>query len=206
MRTVAELMSQPVRTVTTDEVVGPIRDLMLDGRLHSVPVLDHGGRLAGIVTSSDLIEEWDPGLGVAAVMSDRVVTVSPASSVVDAAREMIDQRVHHLVVVQRDAVVGVISSFDLLHVLAGEVEVPATAKAPPGRHAEPGDHIVIRSHAIDTKERRGVVVEARGADGGPPFVVQWLDDPHGEPHDVLFFPGPDADIEAAAAGAAAERG
>jgi hypothetical protein len=26
-------------------------------------------------------------------------------------------------------------------------------------------------------------------------LVQWLDDPHDEPHEVLFFPGPDADIE-----------
>ena len=44
------------------------------------------------------------------------------------------------------------------------------------------------------KERKATIVEARGEGGGPPYVVHWHDDPHDEPHDVLFFPGSDADI------------
>ena len=44
-------------------------------------------------------------------------------------------------------------------------------------------------------ERRATIVEVRGEDGGPPYVVHWEDDPHDVPHDHLFFPGPDADVE-----------
>jgi CBS domain containing-hemolysin-like protein len=199
MRTVSEVMTEHVTTVTTSDVVGPLRDAMLDGRLHGVPVLDAHGKLAGIVTGSDLVEEWAPDQGVVTVMSSEVHTVSPHASVVDAAREMLTHRIHHLVVTERDRIVGVVSSFDLLHELAGEVEAAAAAtevpSGPTHATAEPGDVVVIRGHAIDRKERRGVIVEVRGADGGPPFVVRWLDDPHGEPHDVLFFPGSDADVE-----------
>lgn len=195
MRTVSSVMSDAVRTVSTTDVVGPLRDLMLDGQVHGVPVLEPDGSLAGIVTSSDLVEEWQPDQGVATVMSSDVRTVSPSTSVVDAAREMLAHRIHHLVVTELDRVVGVVSSFDLLHALAGEVEAAAETPAAAPTRAQPGDAVVIRGHAIDRKERRGVIVEVRGEDGGPPFVVRWLDDPHGEPHDVLFFPGSDADIE-----------
>jgi CBS domain containing-hemolysin-like protein len=200
MRTVAEAMSRPARTVTTSDVVGPIRDLMLDGKLHGVPVVDAGGSLVGIVTSSDLVEEWAPEQGVVTVMTDRVQTVSPHTSVVDAARAMLAARIHHLVVVDPSGVVGVLSSFDLLHELAGEVETAATVEAPGRATAKPGDVVVIRGHSIDRQERRGVIVDTRGPDGTPPFVVRWLDDPHAEPHDVLFFPGSDADVETVAAG------
>ena len=192
-----EVMSEPVRVVKSTEVVGPVRDLMLDADVHGVPVVDDDGGLVGIVTATDLVEEWSPQLGVVEVMSRDVHTVSPSTSVVDAARTMRQHHIHHLVVVQRDAVVGMVSSFDLLGVLAGEVEATHSPAPPIRAGVKAGDVVVIRGHAVDRHERRGVIREVRGADGGPPYVVQWLDDPHASPHDVLFFPGSDADVEPA---------
>jgi CBS domain-containing protein len=194
MQTVGEIMTNTVRTARVDEVVGPIRDLMLDGELHGVPVLDHDGSLVGIVTASDLVEEWAPEQGVVTVMTDKVETVTTRTTVAEAAHAMRQHRVHHLVVVDGEAVVGIVSSFDLLRVLAEGVEA-AHSRSLPQTRAVPGDLVVIRGHAVGHAERRGVIVEARGEGGGPPFVVNWLDDPHAEPHDVLFFPGSDADIE-----------
>jgi len=194
-------MTQPVRTVATTEVVGPVRDLMLDHQVHGVPVVDEGGALVGIVTSSDMVEEWDPHQSVQTVMSSEVHTATPFTPVVDAARTMLDLHIHHLVIVQGDEVVGMVSSFDILQVLAGEAEAAASLAAPGRPTAEKGDVVVIRGHAVDAPERRGVIVETRGADGGPPFLVQWLDDTSAEPHEVLFFPGSDADIEHAEASA-----
>jgi len=197
MKTVDEVMTHEVRTVRSNEVVGPIRDLMLDGSIHAVPVLDPGGALVGIVTSSDLVEEWQPEQGVITVMSTDVHTIRPSATVVEAARRMLAERIHHLVVTDEDGVVGIVSSFDLLRALAGEAEATGTPTTGGRRRAKPGDHVVIRGHTIGARERRGVIVEVRGADGGPPYVVRWLDDPHAEPHDVLFFPSSDADIEPA---------
>ncbi len=196
MRTVSQAMSGPVKSVRTNDVVGAVRDALIDGHIGAVPVLDDHGTLAGIISASDLVEEWSPEMGVLTVMSDHVVVTIPTANLVDAARSMLEHRIHHLVVVDNAEVVGMLSSFDLLHELAGEVEAASTVAVGGRQTAKVGDHIVIRGHEIGGKERRGRIVEARGADGGPPYMVQWLDDPHDEPHSVLFFPGADADIEA----------
>jgi CBS domain containing-hemolysin-like protein len=195
MRHIADVMTRDVRTVTTSEVVGPVRDLMLDGNIHAVPVLDLTGAVAGIITSSDLVEEHPPQLGVTSVMTSDVQTVGPDETLVAAARTMLDAHIHHLVVMGDGAEVrGIVSSFDLLKELAGEVEKHESATLPGRHHAKAGDTIVIRGHEVGRKERKGVIAEVRGEDGGPPYIVHWLDDPHEEPHDVFFFPGSDSDI------------
>ncbi|HUI04206.1 MAG TPA: DUF1918 domain-containing protein [Acidimicrobiales bacterium] len=56
--------------------------------------------------------------------------------------------------------------------------------------AKPGDHVVIKAHAIGQHDRDGEIVEVHGAEGGPPFVVRWAD----SDREVLFFPGPDATV------------
>jgi CBS domain-containing protein len=197
MRLVSEVMTGDVKTVTSSEVVGPVRDLLLDGKIHSAPVVDENGSVVGIITSLDLVEEWAPSQGVVTIMSDRVATVGPGTTLVDAARQMLDNHIHHLVVLEDNDLVGVVSSFDLLRELAGDVETHESSTVKDRSHAKAGDLIVIRGHAVGRKERRATIVEARGEDGGPPYVVHWHDDPHDEPHDILFFPGSDATLEPA---------
>jgi Domain of unknown function (DUF1918) len=57
--------------------------------------------------------------------------------------------------------------------------------------AHAGDKILIRGHHVGEPEREALILEVRGADGGPPYVVKWLSDGH----EGLFFPGSDATIE-----------
>jgi CBS-domain-containing membrane protein len=61
---VSDVMSTEVRTVGTTELVGPVRDMLLGNGIHAVPVVDQAGKLVGIVTSWDLVEEWDAAQGV----------------------------------------------------------------------------------------------------------------------------------------------
>jgi CBS domain-containing protein len=200
MKSVSDVMTHVVRTAHTTEVVGPLRDLMFDERLHAVPVLDPHGSLVGIVTSSDLVEEWAPEQGVTTVMSSPVHTVPAGATVAEAAQLMLDHLIHHLPVIHHGELVGIASSFDLLRALNADVAA-GVPPAGPGRRGHPGDHIVIRAHGVGRRDRRAIIVEARGEGDTAPFVVRWLDDPHAEPHDVLFFPGADADIEPASASA-----
>ena len=195
--TVRDVMSTEVRSVDTTELVGPVRDMLLGTGVHAVPVVDQAGKVVGIVSSWDLVEEWDAAQGVVTVMSDRVRAVVPSTPLPEAARTMRDAGVHHLVVLgASDQPVGIVSSLDLLAVLAGETErLSRPGVRPAGVTAQVGDVVVIRGHAIGHRERRGRITEVRGPDGAPPYLVQWLDDPHDEPHEVLFFPGPDADLE-----------
>jgi hypothetical protein len=57
--------------------------------------------------------------------------------------------------------------------------------------AQVGDRIVVHSHTTGRPDRDGEVLEVRGTDGGPPFLVRWADDGH----EGLVFPGPDAVVE-----------
>jgi len=53
--------------------------------------------------------------------------------------------------------------------------------------ANPGDRIVLAGKHVGEPTRDGRVVEARGPDGGPPYVVEWSDG-----HTGLIYPGPGA--------------
>ena len=57
-------------------------------------------------------------------------------------------------------------------------------------HAIVGDRIIVRSSHSDEPNRDGEIVEVRGSDGAPPYLVRWSE----TGHDGLFFPGPDSDI------------
>ena len=196
MHTVEEIMSDVVKTAMITDVVGPVRDLMLQHGIHSVPILDADGRLVGIVTSSDLVEEWAPQMGVQTVMSRNVETAPRHRSVVDAARTMVTKKIHHLVITERDTVIGVVSSFDILKHLAGRVE-QIDAPVAFGLQASVGDILVIRGAHVGDRDRRAVIEDIQGVDGAPPYLVRWTDDRDDRAH--LYYPGPDAHVETRAA-------
>jgi hypothetical protein len=54
--------------------------------------------------------------------------------------------------------------------------------------AKAGERIVVRSRHQGEPDRDGEVLEVRGADGAPPYLVRWSQDGH----TGLFFPGTDA--------------
>ena len=58
-------------------------------------------------------------------------------------------------------------------------------------HAKPGDRIIIKGHRLGEPDRDGEILEARGADGGPPYLVRWGD----SGHTGLLFPGADACVQ-----------
>lgn len=67
-------------------------------------------------------------------------------------------------------------------------------------HASVGDRIIVRATHVDEPDRDGEILEVRGADGAPPYVVRWSDNGH----EGLYFPGSDSVIhhhESASAGA-----
>lgn len=57
--------------------------------------------------------------------------------------------------------------------------------------AAPGDKIVIKGHHVGEHDRDARILEVRGPDGGPPYLVEWAEDGHTS----LFFPGSDAVVE-----------
>jgi len=56
-------------------------------------------------------------------------------------------------------------------------------------HANVGDRLVVEGRTVGAQRREGEVVEVRGEDGAPPYVVRWSDG-----HEGLAYPGPDAHV------------
>lgn len=55
--------------------------------------------------------------------------------------------------------------------------------------ANVGDRLVVEGHTDSEHRKVAEVLEVRGEDGGPPFLVRWEDG-----HEGLTFPGPDAHV------------
>jgi hypothetical protein len=57
-------------------------------------------------------------------------------------------------------------------------------------HAEVGDKLHIHGRTVGIKERTAEVVDVRGADGEPPYLVRFPDG-----HESLLYPGSDCVVE-----------
>ncbi|WUI01922.1 DUF1918 domain-containing protein [Spirillospora sp. NBC_00431] len=53
-----------------------------------------------------------------------------------------------------------------------------------------GDRLHVHGNVVGQADRTGEIIEVRGPDGGPPFLVRFDDG-----HETLVYPGPDAVIE-----------
>lgn len=58
--------------------------------------------------------------------------------------------------------------------------------------AQPGDRIVLAGGHVGEMVRDGEIIDVRGPDGAPPYMVRWSDGREG-----LVFPGPDAELRVA---------
>lgn len=128
--TVEELMQRPVLTVTKHQTVGHARKLMAQHAVSALPVMGPDQEPLGIVTSRDLLDGHGhpDGAPVSVVMSDLPYRVHPGDGPHVAARLMRNHHLHHVLVVDRDRLVGMLSSYDLLRLVEDHRYV---AKNPP---------------------------------------------------------------------------
>jgi CBS domain-containing protein len=139
MREVREILSSPVITATPHEPADDAWTRMRAHQVHHLVVVSEG-HIVGLLDARDLSgpnggATRRMGRRVADLMVGDVVPVSPRTSIARAAAVMQEQEILCLPVVERGELVGVITAFDLLGVLAKEPpsETPATAKV---RHTE----------------------------------------------------------------------
>lgn len=113
---VQDLMSTDLVTVHASDSVGRARDLLAAIRIHALPVIEDG-RIVGILTTSDLADNWPDEHRVSKVMTAAPYRISGQATIEAAAQEMLDRQVHHLVIDEPGGSVGILSSFDLLKAL-----------------------------------------------------------------------------------------
>jgi CBS domain-containing protein len=127
---VAELMQRDVKSIRSEASVAEAILTLADAHISGVPVVDGTGRMVGVLSSSDLLaaeaEAEDAtsrqalleNTEVQEIMTRRPYTVAPTADVREAAQQMLYADVHRLFVTEGDAVVGVISSTDIVRAVA----------------------------------------------------------------------------------------
>jgi citrate synthase len=137
VRTVAEVMSSPVVTVSPDETVAAAASLMRDRSVGSVVVVD-GSRPIGILTERDVVRlaaagPSGEGTKVAEWMTADPDCVEPGLSVQEAFASLGAHGYRHIPVVEGSELVGIVSMRDLMRVAQIQPVVhPGQIEAPPG--------------------------------------------------------------------------
>jgi CBS domain-containing protein len=127
-RAVAEIMQAQPMTLRANESLDMTEDLMSLGRVRHLPVMD-GERLVGVVSLRDLLAcslsralDFDgrerrvflKSVTVREAMSQRLITVSPKSTLAEAAALMLRNRIGCLPVVEGEKLVGIVTETDLI--------------------------------------------------------------------------------------------
>ena len=129
--TARDIMTTEVITVTPGTPLAEFARLCAEDNISGCPVTRVDGVLVGIVSKTDLIQRmlaehpghgtterfpvWDQDLRqVGDIMTESVLTVSPETPAAEIAERMARDRVHRVVVMEKDKVAGIVTSIDLL--------------------------------------------------------------------------------------------
>jgi len=147
---VRDLMRHEVLLVGENLTLAELCDLFQMHRVHGAPVVDEGGRLRGFVSQEDILfgsmgasgsargGRRAPGASkkkggapkvdleprVRDVMTSPAVTADEETDVVDLCQMMWRLRIHHVPVVERGRVTGIVAAMDLCRAVAtGTIKV-----------------------------------------------------------------------------------
>jgi len=129
--TARDVMTREVITVTPATPISEFARLCTEDNISGAPVTRVDGTLVGIVSKTDLIQRWlddHPKHGapdsfpvwdedvrqVGDIMQEDVLTVSPETPAHEIAERMARDRIHRVVVIEKDKLVGIVTSIDLL--------------------------------------------------------------------------------------------
>jgi CBS-domain-containing membrane protein len=145
-----DIMTTEVLTVTPETSIAELSKILENRQIGGVPVVAKDGRLVGVITQNDLVEqarelELPPainildfhvylqipshlfhrvekmlGTTVADVMSPKPLTVGPDEPLSQIAAIMAKQKIHTIPVLEGGKIVGIIGKMDLIRALARE--------------------------------------------------------------------------------------
>jgi CBS domain-containing protein len=130
---VRDIMETKLVTISANERLSTVDDIMTLGRVRHIPVVQ-AGRLVGVVSHRDLLRASLSALSqhrdaerraflsvveIGRVMSSPPIVVTPEATIEQAAAIMASKRIGCLPVLERDELVGMITETDILRWVAG---------------------------------------------------------------------------------------
>jgi CBS domain-containing protein len=129
---VRAIMQEKIVTISANESLSTVEDIMRLGRVRHMPVVS-GGKLVGVVSERDLLRASLSSLSshrknerkaflyaieIGRVMSQPPIVIGPDASIEQAARTMADAKIGCLPVVDGDELVGIVTETDVLRWVA----------------------------------------------------------------------------------------
>jgi CBS domain-containing protein len=117
---VKEVMNTRVKTVRPEDIVKDTVKIMDESRIGSLVVVSGSGVVVGIVTERDIIEgivakgRSANDVKVEEIMTKNIITISPDSSLEEAADVMTKHKIKKLPVVMEGQLIGIITATDLI--------------------------------------------------------------------------------------------
>jgi len=168
-------INEPVRHVMTSEVVsvhtsakiGDAIEMMIKHTVGGLPVVDKESRVWAIATERDIITIFGgiiSGAKVADLMSKKVVTATPKTSLIEAEKRMIKNGFRRLPIVSDNKLVGIVTVMDILRFFgSGQVF----------QHLQLGTiDQVLQTPIIETAAKDVVTVD-RNVDVGEAAQLMW---------------------------------
>jgi CBS domain-containing protein len=131
---VKDHMTTPVISISSDTDLSEAHKIMAENKVRRLPIVDNN-KLVGIVSLNDVLEAkpssasslsiWELNYLVAQlkikdIMCSNVFSLSPDSTIADAARMMLDKKFSGIPVTENGNVVGIITESDIFRMLAAE--------------------------------------------------------------------------------------
>jgi CBS domain-containing protein len=168
-------INEPVRHIMTPEVISvyisakisDAIDIMIKHKVGGLPVVDEESRVWAIITERDIVTIFGgmiSGAKVSDLMSKKVVTATPKTSILKAEKKMIKNGFRRLPIVSEGKLVGIVTIMDILRFFgSGKVF----------QHLQSGtiDH-VLQTPVIETAVKDVVTVD-RNVDVGEAAQLMW---------------------------------
>ena len=148
MKTARDIMTQDVVTVNKNQPISDLAIIFIENHFNGVPVLDNTGKVVGVVTQGDLIEQnknlhiptvialFDAilflesekkfeddlkkltGSKIEDIYHKNFITVSPDTYLSEIITIMAEKDIHTLPVLEGDKLIGIIGKQNIIHEMA----------------------------------------------------------------------------------------
>ena len=148
MKTASDIMTQDVVTVNKNQPISDLAIIFIENHFNGVPVLDNTGKVVGVVTQGDLIEQnknlhiptvialFDAvlflesekkfeddlkkltGSKIEDIYHKNLITVSPDTYFSEIITIMAEKDIHTLPVLDGDKLIGIIGKQNIIHEMA----------------------------------------------------------------------------------------
>jgi len=138
---VKDIMTTEILTIKENTQIRDVIKIFVNNDISGLPVLDHDGYLTGVVSATDILKQEsshnfyitnivknyelelleDAKLfdqPVLSIMSQDLFTVEPDATIAKMAKIMYENKIHRLLVTEYNKLVGIVTTFDLLKLLA----------------------------------------------------------------------------------------